>query len=102
MNQAQYLEEAEAEFLAEISYYKTLQVQGADKFRAAVEDATARALTFPGAGLQYFGNTRRVFLKGYPFFVVYLPAPSGIVVVAVVHEARRPGYWMSRLPGQVT
>ena len=102
MSKAHYLEEAEAEFLAEISYYKSLQVQGADKFRAAVEEATARALTFPKAGLQYLGNTRRVFLKGYPFFVVYLIAPSGVVVITVAHEARRPGYWAARLSGELT
>lgn len=100
MSQAYYLEEAEAEFLAEISYYKSLQVQGADIFRAAVEEATARVLTFPNAGPQYLGSTRRVFLKGYPFFLVYLSAPNGIVVIAVAHESRRPGYWMSRLPGE--
>ncbi len=102
MSNAHYLEEAEAEFLAEISYYKSLQVQGADKFRAAVEEATARALTFPRAGPQYLGNTRRIFLKGYPFFIVYFPTPSGFVVIAVVHEARRPGYWTSRLPDELT
>lgn len=101
MSKAHYLKEAETEFLAEISYYKSLQVQGADKFRAALEEATARALTFPEAGPQYLANTRRIFLKGYPFFIVYLPVPSSIVVIAVVHEARRPGYWTSRLSGEV-
>lgn len=96
MSKARYFEEAEAEFLAEVAYYKNVQLQGADKFRAAVEEATARALSFPAAGLQYLGNTRRVFVKGYPFFLVYRPEPDGIVVIAVVHGARRPGYWLSR------
>lgn len=96
MSQARFLEEAEAEFLKEVQYYAEVQVRGAERFRAAIEEATARALAFPMAGLGYLARTRRVFVKGYPFFLVYRPETAGVVVVAVVHGSRRPGYWMSR------
>ena len=96
MKQARFLEEAEAEFLKEVEYYAKVQASGADRFRAAIEEATARALAFPIAGLTYLAGTRRVFVKGYPFFIVYEPEPEGVVVIAVVHEARRPSYWQSR------
>ncbi len=96
MNQATFLQEAADEFLAEIEYYASVQAHGADRFRTAVEEATARALTFPKAGMPYLAGTRRVFVKGYPFFLVYWPEPAGITIVAVVHESRRPGYWRSR------
>jgi len=90
------LEEAGAEFFKEVQYYAGVQAGGAVRFRAAVEDATARALAFPLAGLGYIEGTRRVFVKGYPFFLVYRPNEAGIVVFALVHESRRPGYWTSR------
>lgn len=96
MSQARFLEEAEAEFLKEVRYYADVQASGAERFRAAIEEATARALAFPMAGLSYLARTRRVFVKGYPFFVVYRPEATGVVVLAVVHESRRPGYWMDR------
>ncbi len=96
MSQARFLEEAEAEFLKEVNFYASMQASGAERFRAAIEEATARALAFPMAGLSYLARTRRVFVKGYPFFVVYRPHATGIVVFAVVHESRRPGYWMDR------
>lgn len=96
MTQARFLEAAETEFLEEVQYYAGVQVRGAERFRAAFEEATARALAFPMAGLTYLAKTRRVFVKGYPFFLVYRPEPAGVVVLAVVHEARRPGYWQSR------
>jgi plasmid stabilization system protein ParE len=96
MKQARFLQEAEDEFLAEVAYYAEVQTRGAERFWAAVEEATARALTFPMAGLHYMAKTRRVFVKGYPFFLVYLPEPTGVAVMAVVHESRRPGYWLSR------
>ena len=96
MNEARFLEEAEAEFLAEVAFYAEVQSGGAERFRTEVEKATARAVTFPKAGLRYLANTRRVFVKGYPFYLVYRPESTGIVVIALVHGSRRPGYWISR------
>ena len=96
MNRARFLEEAEAEFLKEVQYYADVQAKGAARFRMAVEDAAARALAFPMAGQPYRSKTRRVFVKGYPFFLVYRPETDGVAILAVVHEARRPGYWLTR------
>jgi len=98
VNRARFVEEAEAEFLKEVHYYADVQAEGAKRFRVAVEEAAARALAFPMAGQPYRAKTRRVFVKGYPFFLVYLPEPEGVAILAVVHEARRPGYWLSRAP----
>jgi toxin ParE1/3/4 len=95
VNRARFLVEAEAEFLKEVQYYAEVQAQGAERFRMAVEEAAARALAFPMAGQPYRSETRRVFVKGYPFFLVYRPESEGIAILAVVHEARRPGYWLS-------
>jgi plasmid stabilization system protein ParE len=96
VSRARFLTEAEAEFLHEIAYYAEKQPKGAIRFREAVEAATTRALAFPKAGLAYLVNTRRVFVRGYPFFLVYREEPDGIVVFALAHESRRPGYWASR------
>ena len=96
MSGARFLEEAEAEFLRELEYYAEIQASGAEKFRKAVEAAAARALCFPRAGAPYLVRTRRVFVRGYPFFLVYREHAGGIVVFAVVNESRRPGYWMER------
>jgi toxin ParE1/3/4 len=96
VNRARFLEEAEAEFLEEVRYYAGVQAKGAERFRMAVEEAAARALAFPMAGQPYRSKTRRVFVKGYPFFLVYRPETEGVAILAVVHEARRPGYWSTR------
>lgn len=97
MSRARFLKQAEAEFLKEVQYYADVQADGAERFRMAVEETAARALAFPAAGQPYRSMTRRVFVKGYPFFLVYRPETEGIVILAVVHEARRPGYWLSRI-----
>ena len=97
MSRVRFLAEAEAEFLHEVAYYAERQPGGAVRFREAVEAAVARALAFPKAGPAYLVKTRRVFVRGYPFFVVYREEPDGIAVFALVHESRRPGYWASRV-----
>jgi toxin ParE1/3/4 len=96
VNRVRFLEEAEAEFLKEVQYYADVQAKGAERFRTAVEEAAARALAFPMAGQPYRSKTRRVFVRGYPFFLVYRPETEGVAIFAVAHEARRPGYWLSR------
>jgi plasmid stabilization system protein ParE len=42
-------------------------------------------------------NTRRVLIPRVPYQLVYHLRPDEIVVVAVAHLKRRPGYWKSRL-----
>ena len=70
MTRARFVQEAEAEFLHEVKYYAEVQPSGAALFRGAVEAATVRALNFPKAGLPYLVRTRRVFVRGYRFFLV--------------------------------
>lgn len=42
-------------------------------------------------------NTRRFLLWRFPFAVIYSEQESVIVVWALAHGSRRPGYWSSRV-----
>lgn len=95
MKRARFVAPAREEFLAEVAYYN--EVQRGARFVAAVEEATTRALAFPLAGSPAELNTRRVLIKDFPFSIIYRPEPDGIVVFAVVHHSRLPGYWRGRV-----
>lgn len=41
---------------------------------------------------------RRLLLGKFPFSVIYAVNDEEIVVVAVAHQRRRPGYWAHRRP----
>ncbi|MBI5603535.1 MAG: type II toxin-antitoxin system RelE/ParE family toxin [Deltaproteobacteria bacterium] len=97
MKFVQFIKEARNEFLAEVAYYHEAGPGLAERFTAAIEEATARALAFPQAGSPSFSKTRRVFTKGFPFSVIYRQEKKGIIVFAVAHHAQKPGYWRSRL-----
>jgi len=36
-------------------------------------------------------------IKGFPYTIFYLNEPEKIVILAVAHTSRRPGYWKSRI-----
>lgn len=61
----------------------------------------AAALTLieraPARWPRYDRNTRRFLLRRFPYSVVYRIEASRIVVIAIAHAHRRPGYWRTRL-----
>ena len=96
MSHARFIAAARLEFLAEVIHYNEVEPDLGLRLVAAVEEAAARALAFPRAGSPSRANTRRVFLKGFPFALIYRPEPDGIVIFAVAHHKRRPYYWQGR------
>jgi len=74
-----FLEEAQDEFLEQISYYEEHQKGLGDRFRESVEAATALASAHPKLGSPWKLRTRRVFPKGFPFSLVYRIEPAELV-----------------------
>jgi len=96
VNRVRFVEPARLEVLAEVGYYHRVEAGLGAKFIEAVEDATARALAYPLAGSPAQHKTRRVFLRDFPFSLVYRSDEQGITIYALAHHARRPGYWRNR------
>ena len=96
MKPVRFLEEAQDEFLEQISYYEEQQKGLGDRFRESVAIATALASAHPKFGSPWKLRTRRVFPKGFPFSVVYRIESTELVVFAVAHFKRRPAYWRRR------
>jgi plasmid stabilization system protein ParE len=97
VKRARFVAPAREEFLADVAYYDQVQPGQAVRFAAAVEEATARALAFPLSGSTATPAIRRVILKNFPYSIVYRPEADGMVVFAVAHHSRLPGYWRNRV-----
>lgn len=97
MKRVRFLATARRELLAAVLYYNESEVGLGEKFARAIEQALAIAVEFPLAGSPGPSATRKVIAKGFPFSVFYLAERGEIIVVAVAHHARRPGYWIGRL-----
>lgn len=54
--------------------------------------------TAPSGGTVFRKGPYRTWrVVGFPFVVAYVPEPDRVLVLAVAHTRRRPGYWVRRL-----
>jgi plasmid stabilization system protein ParE len=77
-------------------WYRERNETAAGRFRRELDSAVDRIAERPDAGAPYLGNSRRILLRRFPFFIVYRLRQTGIEVIAVAHARRRPGYWRQR------
>jgi plasmid stabilization system protein ParE len=96
MNYA-FLPEARAEFEQAVAYYDQCGLGLGDEFTDEVEAAVRRVLNQPDAWSAYHHGTRRCLTRRFPYGVIYQIRPGLILIVAVAHLRREPGYWIERL-----
>ena len=99
MRGVRFHDDARIEFIEEVAYYEGVQRGLGERFRVSVEAAVALAVALPHAGSSHRFGTRRVFPMRFPYAVVYVAQPAEIVVFAVAHFKRKPGYWRDRTRG---
>ena len=83
--------------MKEIGYYENMRAGLGARFRIAVTDGLKNAGESPLTGKPGVANTRRILVKGFPFAVVYIMFDVEVVVYAVSHLSRKPGYWLGRI-----
>jgi toxin ParE1/3/4 len=93
--EVRFLEPAERELYGSADRYNEQRSGRGDNFlrevRAAIEDIAGYPIRWPGSELSH----RRVLTK-FPFTIHYRFDTKELVVLAVAHHKRRPGYWARR------
>lgn len=102
MRRVRILEEAAGEAIEAAAWYEQERTGLGAEFARAVdtaiellEDEIVPLTSMPGAAGRRGG--KRLVLKRFPYDVVVRELGEEIVVVAVAHHCRRPGYWRDRL-----
>lgn len=67
-----------------------------NEFLDEFERSVALIVSFPESGQRCYEKFRRTLLARFPFSVFYEILEHGILIVAVSHQRRRPGYWRKR------
>ena len=93
----EYLEEAVAEAAAANAWYAQRSAAASAGFEAEPDAAELAIRELPDAWPPYDHRTRRYLLRRYPFGIVYRVESARILIVAVAHGHRRPGYWRDRV-----
>jgi plasmid stabilization system protein ParE len=92
----EYLDEALEEVEAAARWYAERSSTAAIAFSDEIDAAESAIVRLPEAWPSFEHGTRRYLLRRFPYSVVYRVEPDRIVIVAVVHARRRPGYWRRR------
>ena len=89
----EYLDRALVEAEAAAQWYRERSPTAAERFSAELDQAETAILERPEAWPTGEQGTRRYLLHHFPFAVIYRVEESRILIVAVAHSRRRPGYW---------
>ena len=89
--------EARAEYDAALAWYAARDADAANGFDAEVSRVTGMMAEFPELGVPFDRRHRCWLLHTYPFGVYYRYEAGWILVVAVSHTSKKPGYWKKRV-----
>jgi plasmid stabilization system protein ParE len=78
------------------AYYEAQEPGLGDAFLDDIEQALSSIQQFPQLWSVYNGEYRRYLLKRFPYGLVYRIDEARILIVAVAHLHRKPGYWKDR------
>ena len=96
MIEIEFLDDARQELRHAAQYYER-QVAGLGfAFTDEVERTVELIQKSPGVGSPVWQHYRRVFVRRFPYSVVYREFENKLIVVAVAHHRRRPNYWRVR------
>jgi plasmid stabilization system protein ParE len=90
--------EALHEYAAATRYYAEISHSLAAGFISQIEKGINQIILHPEAWHHLEEDARRYLVKRFPFGIYYtIEEDNAIVIQAVMHLSRKPGYWKSRI-----
>lgn len=78
-------------------YYEGCQSGLGARFIAAVEQAIQHIVEKPEQWKSLEKDVRRYLTRVFPYAILYSIEPDYILIIAVMHCHRAPGYWQNRI-----
>jgi plasmid stabilization system protein ParE len=89
--------EAKEEIDAAFEWYFKRSPKAADAFLEEIETSLKNIVSEPHLYPIFTKNIRRRVMTGFPYSVIFREEAGSILVIAIAHAKRRPGYWTKRL-----
>jgi len=89
-------EDARVELDETFAWYPRRSVRAAEGFLREVERGLAMVGESPTLWHEFERGSRRYLLHRYPYALIDQQRGQRVVVLAVAHLKRRPGYWRER------
>jgi len=91
-----FLLPAEEEMTESASYYEDMAVGLGSDFLDEVQSTIERICENPKIAEKEMKNIRRITLARFPYSIFYAEDEGQIIILAVAHHKRRPGFWKNR------
>ena len=92
----EFVQEAAEDLMTAASFYEEQRPGLARRFLEAVERVILFTAEQPLSGTPLGGAIRRHLVPGFPYAVVYEAHPDFVLVLAIAHLRRHPGFWVDR------
>jgi plasmid stabilization system protein ParE len=89
--------QAQDEINEAFEWYFKRSHEAADAFLGEIGKSLNRIVSGPRRFPLFTKSTRRLVLHGFPYTVIFREKDETILVIAVSHAKRRPGYWKMRV-----
>jgi plasmid stabilization system protein ParE len=89
--------EAKEEIDAAFEWYFKRSPKAADAFLEEIETSLRNIASAPQHYPIFTSNIRRRVMAVFPYSVIFREEADSILILAVAHAKRRPGYWAKRL-----
>jgi toxin ParE1/3/4 len=88
--------EALSEYREAVQYYTEQRIEVAQAFINTIEDAIYRIREFPNRYAVIEEDVHRCMVRRFSYGVLYTIEQDYILILAVMHCSREPGYWKKR------
>ncbi|MBL9139246.1 MAG: type II toxin-antitoxin system RelE/ParE family toxin [Verrucomicrobiales bacterium] len=95
-----FLSEASSELYEAAEFYESREPGLGHRFQIEIMEVCRLMIQNPLLWRERTGGYRRVNCPVFPYYVAYFIRDERVIVAAVAHGHRRPGYWKDRLIGQ--
>jgi toxin ParE1/3/4 len=104
LTEARFIKPAETELFRAVDRYDAESLGLGQRFSDCIEATVLRAMHFPEGGTPVLHPKLRRSVRRFqadspfPFDVVATVLRDELIVIAVAHHKRKPGYWFRRMP----
>jgi plasmid stabilization system protein ParE len=92
-----YLPAAEDELLFETTYLDERASGLGRRFLCEIQKAENRIAIFSHSSEELLPGIRKCLLRRFRYALIYVVKADHILIIAVAHSSRRPGYWLPRI-----
>jgi toxin ParE1/3/4 len=88
---------AKDELKDSIDYFEDIKSGLGKRFLREVYSSIKRIQFSPNSWPKFTKNTRRCFTNKFPYSIIYFIEDNEIIIVAIMHQKRKPNYWIKRI-----